>query len=119
MITFARVFWVVSLLFVAAASSVHAECPFARMSVEVGMTRLEIESRVAALLGATNAYSPYGSNLAGGTISYHDASCELRVTFAPGAPAPTVAVAGGGAIHLAPKDETVLSHEIVPVAGSP
>ena len=83
------------------------------MPVKAGMSRLELETRVAALLGNANTYSPYNRNLLGGTVSYPGGDCELRVVFAPGAVAPHVAVASGGTEHLQPKDETVLSHEVI------
>lgn len=109
----ARIFWVAAILFALVASPAHAACPFTRMPVKVGTSRLDLESRVAALLGTANTYSPYASNLQGGTVSYRSGSCELRVIFAPGAPAPRVAIASGGTEHLPPTDESVLSHEII------
>ena len=96
----------------------QASCPFAQLSVEVGMPRLALETRLADLLGKVNTYSPYANNLPGGTVSYRSRDCELRVTFAPGAPAPRVVVAGGGSAHLQPIDETVLNHEVVPISAT-
>ncbi len=109
----ARVFGLAAFHCVLVVLPAQAKCPFAQMPVEVGTPRLALETQIAALLGESNVYSPYGNNLTGGTVSYRSADCELRVTFAPGAPAPRVTVASGGSEHLPPIDETVLSHEII------
>ncbi|MEO8002706.1 MAG: hypothetical protein ABI644_12600 [Arenimonas sp.] len=101
------------LLFTLMALSAQAACPFSRMAIKTGMPRLELETQVAAVLGEKNSYSPYGNNLLGGTVSYRSGNCKLKVTFAPGSPAPRIAVASGGTEHLPPKDETVLSHQII------
>ena len=110
------VFGLAALLGVLAALPAQAACPFAQIPVEVGMSRMDLEVRIASLLGKTNTYSPYGNNLRGGTFSYPGRDCALRVTFASGVPAPRVDVAGGGSDHLQPIDETVLSHEVVPTS---
>lgn len=83
------------------------------MQVNVGMPRLELEERLAILLGRKNMYNLYNNNLSGGTVSYHSVDCELEVTFASGSPAPLLIVASGANEHLPPKDETVLSHRII------
>lgn len=117
--TFAiRASGITALLLALVASPTHAGCVFGRMPVKAGMSRLDLETRVAALLGTPNAYSPYGNNLAGGMVSYRSGDCELQVTFAPGAPAPQVAVAGKGVEHLPPMDETVLSYTLVLDSGT-
>lgn len=108
------VFAVAALLSAIIASPALAACPFSRMPVKIGMPRLELETRIAEVLEKANTYSPYGNNLLGGTVSYRSGNCELRVTFAPGVPAPRVIVASGGTEHLPPIDESVLSYRVVP-----
>ena len=114
----ARVLGLATLLCAFVSSPTQASCPFAQMPVEVGMARLALEARIAARLGKANQYSPYANNLPGGTFSYRSRDCALRVTFSPGAPAPRVAVAGGGSEHLQPIDETVLNFEVVPISAT-
>lgn len=116
--TITKAFLAVALLSAFVALPAQAACPFSRFSVKAGTSRLELETRIAALLGKANAYSPYGNNLVGGKVSYRSGNCELQVTFAPGAPAPRIALASGSTEHLPPMDETVLSHKIINTAST-
>ena len=99
-------------LFVISLSYAQAQCRLNDVQVTKGATRTALEQKVATLQGTTSSYSPYANNLRGGTVLYRDGSCALKVLFAPGAPAPRVAVPGGGTQHFQPLDETVISHEI-------
>ncbi len=88
-------------------------CPLSTVALELNMTRLEAERRISAALGKPNKYSPYDSNLSGGTTKYEAANCTLIVSYAEGRSAPMVSVSGSGVEHMAPKDETVSKFELV------
>jgi hypothetical protein len=90
----------------------NADCAFSTVKLEVNMPRLEAERRISAAIGEPNEYSPYAINLSGGTTTYESRNCTLTVTYAAGAPAPTVSTQDGGTVHMLPKDETVLNFEL-------
>jgi hypothetical protein len=76
------------------------------------MNRERVEDQVAALLRKQKSYSPYGNNLAGGTVAYRDGDWILEVVYKAGAPAPWVTLPDGSAQHYPPVDETVLEYKI-------
>jgi hypothetical protein len=90
----------------------NADCVFNSVQLEVNMPRLEAERRISAAIGEPSNYSPYANNLSGGTSKYESRNCTLTVTYAAGAPAPTVSTQDGGTVHMLPKDETVLNFEL-------
>lgn len=113
------------LLLVACSASValppvpdRSTCRVCLLPLQAGMKRSDVEQKVAALLEKPSAYSAYGNNLRGGIVEYRDAAWLLRVTYAAGTPAPWVIGPTGVAEHWPPKDETVLSYEIVQAPAS-
>lgn len=89
-----------------------SECKLCAIELKVGMSRSEVEKRVAAALGTESGYSAYGSNLRGGLVAYRDGMWTLNVIYKPGTPAPWVVNQDGVAEHLPPIDESVLSIDV-------
>lgn len=92
-----------------------APSPFRGISLRAGMPRARAEELISAALGRPSRYSPYGSNLTGGTVVYTSdgGGPRLEVDYNPGGPAPWVRSPDGGVEHLPPVDETVRSFRVV------
>lgn len=105
-----------TLLFAAASIAVAkpltTECSLSKIAVASGMTRTEVEVRVAKAVGTPSDYSTYVNNLTGGTVEYLQAQCVLEVKYNAGAPAPLISMPQGKVQHLPPKDETVSSYKL-------
>ena len=95
-----------------AAAQDLSTCPLANIDISEGMSRTDLEARLAKVSGRTSTYSPYANNLPGGTVEYREGRCVLTVVYRAGAPAPLVRAGPGRVEHLSPKDETVLTHRI-------
>ena len=96
----------------AAAGQSRSTCSLANIDISEGMSRTDLEARLAKVSGRTSTVSPYANNLAGGTVEYRDGQCVLTVVYRAGAPAPLVRAGPGRVAHLSPKDETVITHRI-------
>jgi hypothetical protein len=83
------------------------QCTLENVKLEVGMPRLEAETRIAVALGKQNAYSLYANNLLGGSVEYRDIACTLKVSFRPGAPAALLRTTEGDIVHRLPIDESI------------
>ena len=94
-------------------------CRFDQLQLNVGVSRGEVESEVGDLLGEPSRYSPYGNNLAGGTVRYRDGDCALDLVYKPGAPAPWVRAPDGSTQHYPPVDETLIEYRIERIADRP
>ena len=84
-----------------------SQCALENVKLEVGMPRLEAETRIAVALGKQNEYSLYANNLLGGSVEYRDIACTLKVSFRPGAPAALLKTTEGDVVHRLPIDESV------------
>lgn len=95
------------------AAPVKRACHICKIALQAGMTRSDVEQKVAASLGQESHYSPYANNLAGGVVAYRDGNWILRVTYQQGSPAPRVINAAGVGEHMLPIDEKVLSFTLI------
>ena len=84
-----------------------SQCALENVKLEIGMPRLEAETRIAVALGKQNEYSLYANNLLGGSVEYRDIACTLKVSFRPGAPAALLRTTEGDIVHRLPIDESV------------
>jgi hypothetical protein len=94
-----------------AADLANRVSPLLDLNIEKGMTRSEVEEKIAKALNKPDTYSPYGNNLKGGTVKYRDDKWVLEILYKAGVPAPWDA-GGGKTKHLPPVDETVQSHRL-------
>ena len=92
------------------AAPENAACPLANVDVAAGMSRTDVEKRVAASLGRTMNYSAVANNLQGGRIVYSATGCGLEVEYLAGAPAPMVSRSLGVTEHLPAMDEAVVKY---------
>lgn len=88
------------------------KCQLCMLELKAGMSREEVETKVANLLGKENNYSLYGNNLQGGVVLYEETGWELKITYRAGTPAPWIINQNGVAEHYPPIDETLLHYEI-------
>jgi hypothetical protein len=96
-----------------AAASGRPACRLANIQIVQGMPRTSVEQQVKDALGLKTSYSPFANNLAGGAVRYEDEGCTLIVTYASGSPAPMVRTVEGRTEHLPPRDEKVLTVQLV------
>lgn len=98
-----------SALFFVACTSHQRPSPLQRLELKAGMNRLDVEKAIAKALNKELSYSPYGNNLRGGKVHYHDAKVRLSIVYAPGSAAPWVKNKEGVAEHFPPIDERLES----------
>jgi len=63
-----------------------SQCALENVRLEVGMPRLEAETRIAVALGKQNEYSLYANNLLGGSVEYLHIESVLPAWCACGTP---------------------------------
>lgn len=85
----------------------HEACRFEKLNIQQGMSRAQVEQKVAVLRGESSTYNLYQNDLRGGSVEHRFEGCVLTIEYTPGSLPPYVMGPGGVTQHMAPMDEAV------------